>query len=584
MSNSANISIKLGGTEFMPPKNWFDIGVLATFDNEVQANITIQDFDFILDAYTYLKEQIDNGLISGPGIFEPVPFSIDTFSSLGTYLAFEGGVDLSTAKINETQGTIQASLSKDMSLNTLEQRLSGLTYALLEEKGVITSSDYVDVEYTIVKIDQAAEALITATIIFLMAKQLFDTAKEAAIAIVTVAGIAASGLTGALGAAIFAAGVALANIAYAALMLTIIIQLGKDVLAAFLQPVRTHKGIYLKTLLEKACTYLGYGFNTTITDLDNIIYLPSNQNVDIDDGVRGFLQTPGVITKGIPNPSDYGYKADEIFRLCKDTFYSRYQLINNTVQLHAENSPFWERLAPWNFPDVLEGEYRYNTNELNASVLIKFATDVSDTWTIGNYKGTAYQVITSPNTPGPIGRSNITGLDEVALPVALASRKESLTGFENFLKTLGGIIDSVTGVFGGGTNFAGQISGKVGTLKVSTNNHTVPKLIWLEGNRIPANHRDLFSAKTLWEKYHNYKSFVANNYKRQRKEFEDVLIPFGFADFLQLIDNSYFITSQGDNGKVVSIEWNMIKDTAKISYWIEKPYTKNLVETFIEPE
>ena len=581
--NSASLRIKIAGQELTPPPNWMDIGVLATFDNEAQANLTLEDFRFVLDSYTRLVDHINGGLAGSPGIFEPLDFKIETYSNLGTYLAFQGGINVAEARRNDTEGWVDAPVSKDMSLNTLEERLQGLTYGLLVERGTITAADYTDVPYVVAKVDTSMEGIVMGITLFLITKQLIDSIKETAQAISDVAAHLAGGISGAVAATIYAAAVAIINIAYSAALLLLIIDLGKDLLLAFLQPSRTHKAMTLKKLMEKACEYLGYSFNTTVQDLDNVVYLPSNNNLDQEDGIKGFLKFPGVITEGIPNASDYGYIAAEIFRLAKDAFFARYQLINGVVQFHAVNATYWKRLSPWTFPDVLEGEYRYNTDELNDSVIVSFTTDISDAYTIGNYRGTSYQVITSAITTGANGRDNITGLDETALPVALGNRKDELTGFEKFLKVVAGAVDLATGVFGGGTNFAGQVSGKIGMLKVSQNNHAVPKLLWLDGGKIPANHRSLFSAKTLWEKYHIEKSFIANNYEKQRKVFEGVSIPFGFADFLTLIDNSYFVGPQGE-GKITRLEWNMAKDTATIDYWVTHTYTKNLKETYVEPE
>ena len=579
--NSSELNISIFNQPYTPPPNWFDIGVLATFDNEFQANITLQEFRFVLSSYTRLVEHIQAGMQNGPGIFDPVPFKIEAYSQLGTYLAFDGGINLAEANRNDTEGWIDAPVSKNMSLTTLDERLQGMSFGLLVEEGLITSADFVDIPYVIAKPDQSLEAAVLAITLFLMLKQFADTIKEAAEQAAIIAGIAVSGLTGPAGAVVFAAAAAIINIAYASALLVLIIDLGKDLFNAFLSPVRTHKGILLKTLMQKACEKLGYGFNTTIPDLEKVVYLASNTNLDTQDK-KGFLQDAKGVNSGIPGASDFGYLASEAFRLAKDTFYARYQLIDNIVQFHAENAVYWERFTPCTFPDVLEGPYRYNTDELNDSVLIRFQTDVSDAWTIGNYRGTAYQVITESITIGLSGRDHIDGLDEVALPVALGNRKDELTGFERALKFVGGIIDAATGIFGGGTNFARQVEGKIGSLKVSSNNHSVPKLLWLEDGRLPVNHRSLFSAKSLWTKYHSYKSFVENDFSRQRKVFEGVRIAFGFADFLQLIDNSYFIGPQG-SGKITRLEWNMAKDFAIVDYWITSPYTKNLKETFIEP-
>ena len=122
-------------------------------------------------------------------------------------------------------------------------------------------------------------------------------------------------------------------------------------------------------------------------------------------------------------------------------------------------------------------------------------------------------------------------------------------------------------------------------MKVETNNHTVPKVVYLDENgRLPADHRDLLGAKYLWDNYINELSFIQNNFRRQRKVYTGIEIPFGWRDFQNLINNSYFVLPDGRRGKVTDIEWIISRDKATLSYWIEEKYTSNLTETFIEPE
>jgi hypothetical protein len=63
---------------------------------------------------------------------------------------------------------------------------------------------------------------------------------------------------------------------------------------------------------------------------------------------------------------------------------------------------------------------------------------------------------------------------------------------------------------------------------------------------------------------------------------EGVKIPFGFADFLTLIDNSYFYNINGNTAQVTKIQWNVSHDYAIVDYRVQQVYTTNLEETFIE--
>ena len=51
ISKSANLTFFLDGIQIDAPVQWADIGILATFENDnVQANITIDEFDFVNQA------------------------------------------------------------------------------------------------------------------------------------------------------------------------------------------------------------------------------------------------------------------------------------------------------------------------------------------------------------------------------------------------------------------------------------------------------------------------------------------------------------------------------------------------------
>ena len=586
---SGTSSVILNGNQVLIPKNFFDVGVVAAFqDGNVQANLTTEEFTFILDGYQAVVDWINEGRTSGLGIFEGIPLQITHSDGNNNTTIFNGILDLQAGTtIFENLRELTAPIRQDNSINQLAELIEPLDFGYLKELGVITSSDYVNVDYVVNPTDNGLATITTFVTIYLLSKQLADTIKEIGTTAATISGITASGITGAVGAAIYAVAVAILQIAYAAALLILIIDFGQDLLNILVQPLRTHKAIPLKTLIEKTCEYIGYEFNTSIEDLDNLVYLPSNINVD-QYGEKNVLQQPGEITEGIPNATDAGYTCTQLFEILRDLFNARFAILGKTVEFHTENADFWIRQSSWEKPtslkDVDRKPARYNTDEIKGSILIQFETDINDEYTINNYKGTSYQVLTDAKAVNNPKNKTIKGLDAVRIPFALGNRKEQLNFFEQALVPLANLFDNIADVFGRNPNLAKKIKTKVGVLEVTNNNHTVPKLLWLEGGRIPSNNRDVFSAKTLWDKYHNEKSFIQNNFGRQRRYVEGEIIPFGLSDFVTLLDNSYFRDENGASGKITNIEWNMSRDEATINYWLQEVYTTNLKETFIEPD
>jgi hypothetical protein len=259
-------------------------------------------------------------------------------------------------------------------------------------------------------------------------------------------------------------------------------------------------------------------------------------------------------------------------------------MFGNTIHLRPQNDPFWIQQTQWTPPDILINTLEYNTDEMKSTRLLRFITDLNDEWTIDNYNGTAVEIKTSPVTVINEKAVLLSGLDEVNFNVALGNRKDELNAIEKLLKDLGGFIDTVTGVFGGGTNFEQGIDAKIGMLKQQTNWHAVPKLLYLNGDgTMPVNHRAVWNADILWEKYHKEKSFVRDNWHGQKKMYNNIEVPFGLEDFLVLLSNPYF-PFNGEQAKMDKFVWEPSKDTAVINFYIRKPYTFNLKETKIIPQ
>jgi len=576
--------IKLNGKTLQVPREFFDVAIKASFDQNPQANLTTDSFTFILDAAKEIQSHIDGGLKSGVGIFEGIPITISATGNNNSISVFNGILDLQdSTNINNELGQIEAKLKQDNGLNNLEDQIEALDFGFLLDLGIIKESDFVDVDYVVIKPNSTLEAITMLITIYLLSQQLIETIKSISDQVAIIAGISVSGLPGPIGAAVYGVAAAIAQVIFAAALLLLIIKLGLQLIELLVQPKRTHKAITVRTLLEKTCEKIGYGFNTTIADLDNLVYLPSNNNPD-DYKESIFIQTPGTIEQGIPNVTDFGYTCTELFQLARMLFNGRFLIEKDTVEFHTESSEFWIKRSTWIKPDVLKEQgFRFNTDELLSSININFQTDITDEYTIDEFKGTVFQVLTDAKTVNILRNKTIKNAEQVSIPCALGARKEKLNGFEKLLAEMAGTFDRISKIFGGNSNLKGKITEKVGVLKVSFNNHAVPKLIWLEGNRMPSNHRELFSAKTLWNKYHVEKSFVQNNFERQRVVFENERIPFGFEDFTQVVNNSYFQDVNGKLGKILTLEWTMNKDFAIISYWQSEPYTKNLKEIFIEP-
>jgi len=579
LSKSAEIRETIGGIEVNSSLEVADLEFLGSLDSSSGLNVSIQRVTFTRDGYNVVKNYIDSG-----NIFEGLSYNVEVFNK-NTSTTIEQWLDLTDNVIDSPErGAIECKAVLKEGVQQLDDRLSAITYAYLENIGVITEADYINADYSVQKIFEPLEIATSIVIIYIMLTALIEKTKELGKDTATSSGIAASGVTGSLGAAIFSAIAFVLEIAANAAVVIALIELVRNVLGYFIQPQRTHKAMTLKSLLSKAAEHLGYGFETDITDFENITLLPSNPNTDaIND--NGFISIPGTIKKGYPNAQDFGYSASEVYEGAARYANAIYQVIDGVIQFRSKNSDYWVRETDYILLDVLPTQNGYNTNELVANRIIKFALDpIADEYTLDNFKGTNFAIETDIKSPVNPDAKFIKGLDEVFIPWALGTRKDKLSPLENILKTLASIADSAINIFGGNSNLVNEVKTKIGTLKVSSNNHTIPKLLWLENGRIPSDHREKLSARVAWQKYWSYESFVSNGFIGQKLVFSGIEIPFGYEDFLKVSRNSYFRDSKGRTGQIVQLSWTTSKDRATVDYWIREPYTNNLTETFTEVE
>jgi len=593
ISRNTESKYLLNGVATNAPLEWQDVTIEAQYpDDSVQPNLTITEFDFNLESRKAINDWILGGTSGGVGIFEGMPFDLNLFNNNPLTKNFKAFIDF-TNNYNDQpdDGVVSVSIIKDDSIQSFFDKLNGTTCGYLEEIGVFNQSDYITIPYVVEKKFNFFEILLSSIVLYLMVQALIESVKDTAEnvgkftdALTPSPGIGPTGpilVPVSVGGIIYATLSLILQIVYTAVLLLAIIELSITLFNTLIPPKRDHKGILLKTALTKIANHFGYQFNCPVSEYNNVTYLPSNPNLD-EKAFLGFINVTKGTQSGIPNNLDYGYFTEDLFKLAKDLPYAKMALIGNTIELRAKNDPFWLQQSQWQIPDVLINTLGYNVNELNATNLVSFGVDTSDEWTIDNYAGTAVEIKTDPISVINQRAVLLKGLDEVNFECALGTRKDNLNAIENLLKNVAGVIDNVTGVFGGGTNFRSKVTTRIGVLKQSSNWHTVPKLLYLNGGRMPVNHKQLWNADVLWRKYHNEKSFIDNNYKAQKQVFNQVSIPFGLEDFFKLSNNPYFIY-KGNTAKIVNFTWTVGEDVAVIDFWVRKPYTFNLKETKIIP-
>ena len=527
----------LDGNELPAPVEWQDIEFNAQFnDFATQPSLDISELTFVNEAYYYIVAHIDKGLI-----FTPIQLQIE----VGTFV-FNAILDLSDGYKDIHPNKLTASVKDLNGINLLSQRLEGLTFGLLEDRGVFNDDDFVEIPIIIVKQFDTTDVALLSIASYILIKDLLEFAEKSS----EKAGTAAKGTTDPRE-LVYAVLLGIIQAAYYASLIIALINMVRQVLTQLIPQRPEYKGTTLRTLMSKALSELGYTFESSIPELD-WVYMPSKVNERVNDNQR---------ENGLPRVSDYGYGCMELFQLAKSLFKAQFKVTNNIVQLEPEVSGFWEKDSTYQLPDVLMEQKEYNASELRANRLYSFSIDSADTYTATEWKGTSFEII---NKSGEM----LKGMEEIRWNIALGKPKERLTALEDainfFIKSGNAIIAKLGGAKSDLVDFGAN------RIKISQPFTQMPKLISLENGK-PTKE---VSARSLVEKYH----FEAD---LQYELYKGMTIPFNEEDLQSLLVNSYF-NYRGARAKIDSFKYVASMNKAVVDCRIEKQYAK-VTQTKIEP-
>ncbi len=589
----ADIKFLLDGKEVNPPLEWRDTSILAAWINSsVQPKLITDEFTFVNEAREYILDYIKRGETTGVGIFRGIPFQIQTSDVVdGSVVSFDGYLDFLGGLTFRDEKGVKTKITRPEDLELLNKRLEALSYAYLLDKGHITKKDYSIVPYVIQQVDPIDGYLYLAITEFIVAKETLEAYERMSKAAAAVAGVTTTA---------YGVLVLVIAIIYFAAMLIFMIRLLREMVHKFAPQPKIQFAMSYRKLLEKAFSYIGYEFDSNISELDMAHYIPSRTNalsvIELTQGVTGIKKTMRTVKEyvqrsAIPQPNDFGYRCSEMVELVMNLFNAKLKVEGNKVYLYTESDPFWIKQSKFKLPDVLLDEYSYNVEEAVSTKLFSFQTDTMDEWTIEDFTGTNFEVNTQSTQSIDRRLLLLKGYKDVRWPVALASRyavNEKVSDFLDGIYKLAQnkVVDRLFKNFKLANPFRKipppQLKDK-GVFRVSGPFWGVPKIIMLKDNKfIPLNHRDLISARVLYTKYHSYNSF-AYPYTGQRKKFRNITIPFGLDSFNKCQYSSYFETQDGRLGRFERLEWKMGSDTASVDFELFEPYIKTLKETNFEP-
>ena len=120
---------------------------------------------------------------------------------------------------------------------------------------------------------------------------------------------------------------------------------------------------------------------------------------------------------------------------------------------------------------------------------------------------------------------------------------------------------------------------------------STPKLLLIRSSSVPRrntlseNNATYLNAKYLWDNFHNTRSFVPIDSKHNQhliESFSDV--PFPFESYSQVRTRNFVLTPEGDEARLLTIKFDLEKQTASGKYKVNRLYTNNLTLQIIEPD
>lgn len=554
------------------------------------ANITINSIKLVGAEGSALRDRILSGLTGGVGFFEGEPYRIE-IGELGNSFGFDGYLDFASGVDFIDECEVECQLKREQGTDWINEVADGFSYRYLESIGVITKNDFFGVPYVINYIPDGPQLILLSLATYQLTRAAIDTARNIANqtgdvidAAILVLGVPPGLDIGNLIQSILALA---ANIAYAILLIIALVELVEKLIEELMPPKRYHLGMPIRLLFQRACDHLNLNLSSSLLDsldtgTNKWVVIPSK-------GHRGGEKPTGADNTwketGVPSQQDPLDTFGGVIRTFKRMFNADFQIQNGTFIF--ERRDYFEKTSGYVIPDTFTNQDAlydvngFNSDEIKANYNINWAFDTQDQNTLDNQIGRIFQATLSPKVTNNAKLTNLTGLEEVAIPICLAVRKNELTQIEEVIKSLASALDALAGQLGNPQSLSGKINSRIGAMHTSSHFSTIPKMVVMSGSQVQKDQRNIVAASKLWDDYHYINSFKPINGKHnQYWIYREQKIPFCFEDFVTILDNNQVETAAGEIAEIESLEWNVWDNFATINYRVNRLYDNNFEITY----
>lgn len=557
------------------PRNRSAIGIKSIFTgNPNELQLTTDSIILPREGKDIIMNHIQT-----TGIFEGIPYRVE----IDPNIIINYYIDL-TDSLKIRNQEVEVKVKKRKGYDNFKERAEGSTFELMLSKGVVFEN--FKVPYFVIYEDSAIRAITLGISVYIMTREAIDAGRElfeatkALIKAVTPVGLPIPGPD--WGAIIILALDVVFKLAYFALILVALVKLAAQLFVLIFPPKRNLLGVKFKELCVKGCQYLGFNFQSTILDNESGLTMLPVPLIKDRKSIADLLPDElfPVFNKGIPSSSDSVQTLWELLSSLEVMFNAKIRVFNETVYL--ERRDFWENLSTSQIIPALnlqgdrDESYEFNSSEIWKRYYIHYTNDFTDIYSVD---GVVLDKNNAEYSTEPLNVLNsdlvsIKGLNEVFIPYALGSRKSKLNFWELIAKGFYEIVDAVSGIFGGGTNYAGQIGERKDCLKISQTYFSTTKLLWCVNGKQPADYLEIIGAEALWQKYHSINQIQQNGFIIK----ENARVKLSGQDFVTLLGNNY-ASINGIDAEILEINYFDESKESAITYQERKDYASGKVIT-----
>ena len=548
------------------PANRTDIKYTIDFINRnrySQYEINIDVLEFVREDY----ERIFNWL-STYGRYQGMP--LDVVFSDGTLQRYY--LDFTDPSTKWTSTNISVGVKRRNATDNFFDNADSLVFDLVD----FQASDFTEVKYIIVPEQRLLLFFTVQLTSYNLAVQLAKAAEDVQQAIADLSELLPP-LPANFGSIAAAAIRVAARIAYLVAITIALVKLMTDLVKIVFPPVRTFKGISYKKLIERSCEKLGYTLESNILNqLDKLTILPVPLRPNNFSVIREVFAPQSIaFTNGYPSALDVIPTLGQAISTLEQIFNLTTFVNNGVVQI--ERNDFFEdqnsEVLPlaYNLQDLHQEERTFN-DEYWKRKLMFWQKDGADFNTYDDSNNTIVEFDTKLAVSPHEDIQLIKGLEQVPTNFARGTRKNELDFIEKAVKVLTSAVD----LFTGGA-ISNAINNRKGVLIVSQQYYSVTKLLWMQGNKISPNDKEILDPEKIINNYHQNLTVENNTAER----IENMPIRMNELDFLQFVNKKFVILESGEKAEIKRVEWSEEDSEGSVTFEVLSNYNNNLTQSVI---